>query len=390
MQSPIRNTAAAALLLLALTTAAQDGAQPRATLGGYIKYMNSAMFDEFDSFWTIDNLVHNRLSFEWRPSTAFTFSAGMRNRLIYGDYVKLVPGYAGMVSRDNGRLNFLTNNVVESSSAVLTTTFDRMNLEFHTEKLSVTLGRQRINWGQSFAWNPNDIFNAYSFFDFDYEERPGSDALRLQFFPGYTSAVEAAVSIDGDNNITAGLLYRFNVAGADIQIMGGITDTSDIAAGAGWSGSIGKTGITGEVSYFHPQRQFSDTTGVVLITVGASYLFSNSLSVSAEVIYNGYFSRAGIDSFTDLWFMPLGVKTISFSKYSWFAQLSYPIHPLLTGSLAAMYFPSLGDGFFVMPSLAWSVSQNMEASLLAQRFEGEFGGNREKLNLIFLRMRYSF
>ena len=38
------------------------------------------------------------------------------------------------------------------------------------------------------VWNPNDLFNAFSFVDFDYEERPGSDALRIQKYTGYFHA----------------------------------------------------------------------------------------------------------------------------------------------------------------------------------------------------------
>lgn len=364
--------------------------QSKLSLNGYVKYMNTAMFDEFDSYWTVDNLMHNRLNLKWYMGESLTFSAGMRNRLIYGDFVKMVPGYADIVSRDEGFLHFLTSTVADNMSMALVTTFDRMNIEYHTGKFDITLGRQRINWGQSFVWNPNDIFNSYSFFDFDYEERPGSDAVRLRFYPDYTSTLEAAVKIDRNNRLTAAMLYRFNKWGYDIQLLGGVADTTDWIAGAGWSGSIGRTGFTGEVSYFHPRQNAADTSGVVLATAGINKIFKNSLSFSAEVIYNGYFSRIGLGSFTDLWFKPLSVKTISFSKFSWFAQVSYPIHPLLTGSLAAMYFPSLGDGYFIMPSLAFSVSNNMEASLLAQRFQGDFGTGREKLNMFFLRFRYSF
>lgn len=370
---------------------AQTEKPSRISLNGYVKYMNTAIFDEFDTFWTLDNLIHNRLNFKWYMSESLTLTAEARNRVIYGDYVRLMPGYADMVSRDNGALHFLTGNIVESRSMILATSVDRLNLEYHRGAFSATLGRQRINWGQSFAWNPNDIFNAYSFFDFDYEEKPGSDAIRLQYYPGYTSAIDAAVKIDKDNNITAALLYRFNRWGYDIQVMGGTIDSSDFVIGGGWSGSLGKFGFTGEASYFHPQENFSDTSGVLLATTGINYLFGNNLSISAEVIYNGYFSRVGLGSFTDLYFMPMTVKTISFSKFSWFAQVSYPIHPLLTGSLAAMYFPSLGDGYFIMPSIEWSVAPNAGVSLLGQRFRGSFGGGEtEKLNLLFLRFRYDF
>jgi hypothetical protein len=319
-----------------------------------------------------------------------TFALDMRNRFIYGDLVRFIPDYANSIESDNGYLNFLTNNITDGSSFVLNTAFDRAYLELNLNKWVVTVGRQRINWGQSFAWNPNDIFNSYSFFDFDYEERPGSDAVRIQYYPNYTSVAEAAIKIDKDNNITAAGLYRFNKWSYDIQVMGGIIDSSDYVIGAGWSGSIWNFGFNGEASYFHPQKNFSDSTGIAIISAGLSYMFDNSLNISIEGNYNGYFDKLNLTSFNDLYFIPLSVKTTSYSEFSWFGQVSYPIHPLLTGNISVMYYPSLGNGYFLMPSLAYSVSDNFEFALYGQRFEGTFGNQYDKMTMLFMRFRYSF
>jgi hypothetical protein len=376
--------------LFASSLFAQDDSPKNYSLNGYVKYLNTTTFNEVESPWIIENTIHNRLNFSWYLNQNFTFSTSMRNRLIYGDYVKLIPNYDKLVETDNGFMNFLTNNIYSINSSVLTTSFDRLFVEYNVGNFTATLGRQRINWGQSFAWNPNDIFNAYSFFDFDYEERPGSDAVRLQYYPNYTSAAEVAVKIDRNNQITAAALYRFNKLGYDFQFLAGIIDSTDFVFGSGWSGSISNIGFTGEVSYFHPQDNASDSLGIVIATAGLNYMFSSSLSISFEGIYNGYFSNLNMNSFSSLYFMPLSVKTISFSKFSWFGQVAYPIHPLLNSSLAVMYFPSLGNGYFIMPSLAYSASQSVEVSLLGQRFSGDFNGVSEELNMIFIRFRLSF
>jgi len=359
-------------------------------LNGYVKYMNTAMFNSIDSVWLVDNLIHNRLNYKWYMNDKLTFALDMRNRFVYGDLVKFMPNYANSMEEDNGYLNFLTNNITDGNSYVLNTTFDRAYLELNLNKWVITLGRQRINWGQSFAWNPNDIFNSYSFFDFDYEERPGSDAVRIQYYPNYTSVAEAAIKIDKDNNITAAGLYRFNKWGYDIQLISGIIDSSDYVVGAGWSGSLLDFGFNGEVSYFHPQENFSDSTGVTIVSAGLSYMFGKSLNVSVEGNYNDYFDKLNLTSFSDLYFMPLSVKTTSYSKFSWFGQVSYPFHPLLTGNISVMYFPSLGNGYFLMPSLAYSISDNFEFALYGQRFEGSFGGHYDKMTMLFMRFRFSF
>ncbi|MFO7843061.1 MAG: hypothetical protein R6V16_04565 [Bacteroidales bacterium] len=360
------------------------------TLNGYVKYMNTAMFNEVDSLWLVDNMIHNRLNFRWYMNDNLTLAVEARNRFIYGDFNKMIPGYADMIEQDNGLLGFLTTNLVEEKSFLLNTSIDRAYVEYNKNSFTATLGRQRINWGQSFAWNPNDIFNVYSFFDFDYEERPGSDALRLQYYTGFTSVAEVAVKMDKDHNLTAAGLYRFNKWGYDLQFMGGVSDTTDYVLGAGWSGNIKNAGFNGEISYFHPQENFSDTSGIVLFSAGINYMFDNSLYIQLEGIYNGYFDKLNINSFNDLYFMPMSVKTMSYSKFSWFGQVNYPIHPLVNATLAAMYFPSLGNGYFLMPSIAYSAGDNFECSLYGQRFEGEFGGQNDKMTLLFLRFRYSF
>lgn len=359
-------------------------------LNGYIKYMNTVMFNDVDSIWLVDNLIHNRLNFKWYMNDHLTLSIEARNRLMYGDLNKTIPGYANMIEQDDGYLNFLTANIIEGKSFLLNTSIDRAYFEYNKNNFVATLGRQRINWGQSFAWNPNDVFNVYSFFDFDYEERPGSDALRLQYYTSYTSVAELALKLDKDKNLTAAGLYRFNKWGYDMQFMGGIIDSTDYVLGAGWSGSIKNAGFNGEISYFHPQDNFSDTSGIILFTAGANYMFDNSLYLQLEGIYNGYFDKLNISSFNNLYFMPMSVKTMSYSKFSWFGQVSYPIHPLVNATVAAMYFPSLGNGYFLMPSVSYSASNNFECSLYGQRFEGEFGGQYDKMTLIFLRFRYSF
>ncbi|MFP4023615.1 MAG: hypothetical protein ACLFVR_03735 [Thiohalospira sp.] len=359
-------------------------------LNGYVKYMNTVLYNDVDSIWLVDNLIHNRLNFKWYMNENLTLAIEARNRFMYGDLNKMIPGYTNMIESDDGFLDFLTTNIIEGKSYLLNTSVDRAYFEYSKNNFTATIGRQRINWGQSFAWNPNDIFNVYSFFDFDYEERPGSDALRLQYYTGFTSVAEIAVKMDNNNNLTAAGLYRFNKWGYDFQFLGGVLDSTDYVLGSGWSGSIENVGFNGEISYFHPQNNFSDTSGIILLTASANYMFDNSLSLQLEGIYNSYFDQLSINSFNDLYFMPMSVKTISYSKFSWFGQASYPIHPLVNATLAAMYFPSLGNGYFLMPSLSYSASDNFECSLYGQRFEGKFGGQYDKMTLLFLRFRYSF
>ena len=96
--------------------------------------------------------------------------------------------YSDLIGTDQGWVD-LSWNLLDEQSFFLNTTIDRLWVDLNYGKFQARIGRQRINWGQTLVWNPNDIFNVYSFFDFDYVERPGSDAIRLQYYPDSSSAL---------------------------------------------------------------------------------------------------------------------------------------------------------------------------------------------------------
>ncbi len=154
------------------------------TLNGYVTTMQSSTFDSLSGPFLNENLIHNRLNFKAYVNDKITFAAEFRNRLFTGDMVRYGRPYTGLIGDDDGVID-MSWNIIEEQSFLLNTTVDRLWFDLHYSKFQVTLGRQRINWGQTFVWNPNDIFNAYSYFDFDYIERPGSDAVRFQFFPSF-------------------------------------------------------------------------------------------------------------------------------------------------------------------------------------------------------------
>ena len=357
------------------------------TISGYISNMQTAMFEEIEKDWYTDNLIHNRLNFKLYISNSFTTAIEVRNRFMYGEFVKYFPNYADLIDRENGWFD-LSTNLVEEKSFLLHSTVDRAWIDFTAADLQIRAGRQRINWGQNFVWNPNDIFNTYSFFDFDYEEKPGSDALRVQYYTGASSLFEAAVKIDANEDITAAGKFQFNQWSYDFQILGGLLNSEDWTLGFGWVGDIEGAGFRGEMTYLHPKENFTDTSGIFIASLGTDYTFKNSLMIQFEALYNG--ASLDVSGFEQYYYMPLSVKTISFTDYTFFASVSYPVTPLFNGSLSGMYFPSM-DGFFLGPNLTYSLSDNIGLSFIAQHFRGEFTeGITQKMTLAFLRLKWSF
>lgn len=336
---------------------------------GYLNDLQVFQFDKIEGPWILDNEIHNRLDFTWNPAEVFGMGIGMRNRFIFGQSMEN-PAYKGLLFADNGLVN-MTWDLYSSSSIAMVTQLDRIWFALMLDKIQITVGRQRINWGQAIVWNPNDIFNTYSYYAIDYPERPGSDAIRLQFYPSSASTVEAASKWNDKGKITIAGLGRFNAGGYDIQFLGGLVDDQDWVAGLGWSGNIAGAAFRGEVSYFQPKQNFTDTTGVLLATAGADYGFSNSLILTFQVFYNQLPPNYQPEQMMNIYQAPASPKLLSFTDWNILLNGSYTVTPLLNISLAGIYFPSL-NGFFIGPTLDCSLNQNVDLSLIMQYFNGRF------------------
>lgn len=370
---------------------AQDDEQPKLTMKGYLKDMASVNYLGDSSLF--QNLIHNRLNFAWYANDKFTVYAEFRTRLLTGDLVRQIPGYGKLIDSNNDYFD-LSANVIDSRSAVLNTMADRLYVKWNHGNWEVKAGRQRINWGVNLAWNPNDLFNAFSFFDFDYEERPGSDALRINYYTGVASSVEVAAKVaEGMDHFVAAGMWRINKWNYDIQFLGGIAQ-GDLAIGTGWAGNLGKAGFKGEVTVF---QKAIDTDvnfsydNMMLAAISVDYSFPNSFYLNGSVMYNsqGTYNQGFGLSFIGL--RPTTVRDLSPYKWSSFIQSAYQISPLVYSSLAIIGYPG-GDSFFINPGVTVSVKQNLDLDLIGQLFygndlNGDFGS---LIKAGYLRLKWSF
>ena len=355
-------------------------------LTGYITTMQSVMFDSLSGPFMNENLIHNRLNFKGYINDNITVGAGVRNRLFTGDMVRLGSYYSGLIGADRGKVD-MSWNLIDKQSFLLNTTIDRLWLDLSFDKVQLTIGRQRINWGQTFVWNPNDLFNAYSFFDFDYAERPGSDAVRLQYFTSSSSSAEMAVKVDADNDITAAGLWRFNKWGYDIQFLAGFSDGRDIVIGTGWSGAIGQVSFRGEASWFDPWEDFPGDESTILVTTGFDRVFKDNSVAQVQLMYCN--RPVGLYDFNRLYSGNLSARDLAFSEFSAFGQFTWAASPLLNLTLSGMWLPDL-DGYFAGPSADYSLAENLDFSLIWQHFNAVMGGEKSRINMGFLRIKYSF
>lgn len=384
----IRGSATLILVLICfIYSFSQDQKERNWTLNGYVKNLQSVYkIDGFDSY-LIDNLVHNRLNFKWYTNDHLTVRVEMRNRLFYGDLVKLSPGFGDQIEEANNDVLDLSFHWQESEGSVINSTLDRVYLEYVKNNWEIRLGRQRINWGISTVWNPNDVFNAFSFTDFDYEERPGSDALRVKHYTGVASSIEVAVNAaeTWDERVAA-MLFKWNAFQYDFQLLSGVAN-NEFVLGAGWAGNVGNAGLKGEMSYFTPLE--GNDPSSFAFTIGADYSFSNSLYTGIGYLYNSNGVTRG--SLADLFSFQLSAKNLYPFRHALFANASYPITPLINGVLAIIYSPVPSKPLFINPTLTWSIAQNWDLDIVGQLAFNNTGERyTSPITAIFIRLKVSF
>ena len=376
-------------LLLPIKAYVQDS---KISLNGYVKelfmiYTPENPITGIDQNHLSTNIIHNRLNFKWYTSKKLTTVIEIRNRLIFGNLIKEIPEYRKIIDFDNGLMDMSWISA-EGSNWFVHSMIDRAYLDYSTGKWQVRIGRQRVNWGINFVWNPNDIFNTFSYFDFDYEERPGTDALRVQYYTGVTSSAELVYKPGHDNiKYTWAGMYRFSKWDYDFQFIGGKA-INDWLLGAGWSGDIKGAGFRGEITHFEPLNNSSVSATVA--SFSADYTFKNSWYLHTSILYNSNGKTGKAGGMNVLFNPEMSAKQLSLARYSLFGQVSRPITPLLSGSFSGIVNPSDGS-FYIGPALTYSVLNNFELMLTGQLFFGdaetEFG---EIGRIAFGRLKWSF
>jgi hypothetical protein len=385
---------------------AQDGKPAIVELDGYLKEMPSAYVlqneipvsgtENMKQTWY--NLVHNRINIKVNATGNLNFAVGMRNRFLAGGLIHTIPQYADVLSADDGFAD-LSWNIFNGDGMVFNTSFDRAYIDLTFQTVQVKIGRQRVNWGIGLVWNPNDIFNAFSYIDFDYEERPGSDAVSITWYRSATSSLDVVGKISRNpldstyQSATLAARYFFNLKDYDFQFIAGKYN-DDIVSGFGWSGAVKNVSFRGEISVFTPvaNRHINRETAVAA-TVEADYTFGNQLYLHGAALFNSLGKLKGAEGMNLLAMQSeLSAKKLSYGKVELFGQASYPVSPVFNMGLAAMLNPA-DLSAYLSPNCTFSLSNNLDLMLNAQLLLGksntEYAANGN-IYAAFARLKWSF
>ncbi|MCB0396182.1 MAG: hypothetical protein KDD36_05990 [Flavobacteriales bacterium] len=357
------------------------------TVRGYVKDLVTINLYQPGVNIPVDNLIHNRFNFKAYYKKSFKGVLEVRNRLFVGNTVKANPQLAAFVDDEWPNQLDMSATWDHHPDWVAQCRIDRLYLNWEKGKIEVTAGRQRINWGMALAWNPNDIFNAYSFFDFDYEERPGSDAIRAQYYLGQVSRIEVAArpGTKGRGSTAAGL-WRTNRWGYDFQALAGISEHHVVWGGA-WAGNIKTSGFKGEFSFFYPFTA-ADGKFTSVVTIMGDLTLKNGLYLAGGALYQS----TGTAKFNNQNLLAYQVSARSLSPFrlTTMVQAMVTFHPLVSGGLSLMYAPT-GHVFFFNPTVSWSMRPNLDLSLVGQTVYYNPGDQFHKgAKYLFVRVKYSF
>jgi hypothetical protein len=374
-----------ALLLIFVNNHGQDSLDKSWELKGYLKDLNIILFSNAFRNVSYTNLVHNRINFKWKPSEKITGAVEVRNRFYWGDQVQTIPHFGRQLRNDNEAMN-LSGIWNISNNSVLQSNVERLWLEYRRTKWNVRAGRQRVNWGMANIWNPNDIFNTYNFLDFDYEERPGCDAVKIQYLVNALSNIEVTTALTNEKNKTiSALKYSTNYKGYDLQFISGIFHRT-FTAGIGWAGSIKNMGYKGEAQLFLNNK---DSGNSVNLAMEVDYFFENGWYVNGAFLYNGNGLNAPVDDWSQVSFK-ISPTNLMPAKWNILLGYSKEFTPLFSGSLSAEYSPGL-DMFIFYPSFKYNMATDFDIDFVWQsvfaQVENRF---QDVTHAGFIRLKWSF
>ncbi len=363
--------------------------------GGYTKYLFSTYKTQNLPEYFTDHTLHSRFNLKFFLNDNLTFTSAFRNRIIFGESIEKIKNFSAEISKDEylmGLNTFLWNK----KKSINFIEIDRLYFDFFLNKIQLSIGRQRIAWGTSWVWNITDLFNPLSILDFDYEERPASDAIRFQFYPSTISRIDFATRFGREKkDFSSAIQYYYNIWEYDLNFLFGYHRLRPVI-GFSWAGDILDAGFRGEVLITSPPTKMNLITtnsyknekktqiGFVL---SLDYTFENSFYIHSEILHNNIGKSENINLFTK---DATEIGMLSASKWNLFYQLGYNTSPLSRFDIIILHNP-LDHSFVILPTFNYSVIENLDLSLVSLFFEGnDFDEYSPTGKMFFIRLKYSF
>jgi hypothetical protein len=374
------------LFLIPVLSTAQDSSLVNKNIqfNGYLKTLPAWNIPANMNQPQLTQIFHNRLNIQIKISDHFYSGISFRNRIIWGDEVKQNPKYDQFLRNRQDLLN-LSVVWLKKPDLIIHSNTERLWTEYRRDKWNLRVGRQRINWSMTATWNPCDLFNVYNFLDVDYEERPGTDALKFSYLIKNMSSIEVAYAPGKNVNQTiAGIRYTFHKRKTDFQLLAG-SYKRRWSIGGGWAGSLGETGWKTELQYYVSRGA---EKGHLNITTELDHVLKKGWYFNLGMLYNS----TGIDrrilkmdtlqfEFTPLQLMP--------TKFNLIISSAKEINPAFSFTSSILYSPN-SDLLIVLLGLKWTISNMFDSDFIWQSFFVRTDDFKAMNHRGFIRVRWSF
>ncbi len=238
----------------------------------------------------------------------------------------------------------------------------RLALWLGSERLRISVGKQRLYWGVARIFRPFDVFNPINFFEPGYE-RPGSNAIlgylsigrlsniRLISLPKYNLKKSFSGLRIGSNLFKNDIGFNLMHQPSPRRSIIGIEITGDWVIGY-WN----------EMSY-----NIDDTLNYVKASVGVDYTFPFMLYGMVEFFFDG----SGADNPEDYdWQKRINGERITLAKEYLYLSLGFVNNPYLRPAVNTVI--NLNDhSLILIPQLSHSPGENIEIVAGLNLFAGK-------------------
>ncbi len=308
-----------------------------------------------------------RLRTEWEGSFQKILTAKIiwDNELIGGNYINTPEFGLRQTSRDEPYLN-MDYELVHKNNFFYGQNFYRAYLQFQPGPFTLTVGRQKLDWGVMRFFSPADLYTRPSIFDVEREEKVGSTAANLSTQISPSTRLSSVYVIHPDfARSKLGQRLTQTLGRFDFSLLGGKVFRDGIV-GLDFSGDVQKAGVRGELIFDRAITGDSFFQGAT----GIDYGFENSFYMALEYFYNGQGTN---NALTSLPFPATGNTIQSVHQNFLGLQLKYDLTPLWIA-----FFQNIvdlnGGSIFMNPETKYSVYEWLDLTAGVQIPVGQGGG----------------
>lgn len=357
------------------------------TLSGHYLNQYSYSSTAFSSQQTYQlDLNRLRLELQGQLSRSLAFDVQYDHHVLFGSYLD-TSQFKLQKQRPAAQFWQLGQNYLDTRNVYARQSLYRAYASLSSGALDLRIGRQRIAWGTGRFWSPLDLMNPIAATQLDRGERPGVDALLLERKLDALSRISVVLAPQHASVPASSALYwHGNRATMDFSVLAASVAGSRVLGGD-LATQIGAAGLRAELSHTLPRNMPHKMPHFWRALGALDYAFANTLTLSAELYYDGAGARAMSDydlpAILDGRAQNLGRRYLG-------VYASFEITPLL--KMQHYFATNLQDGSrYMHSSLSYSLRSNLECALGAQLFAGAQASEYGRLkNLYYTQLRWFF